>query len=177
MISNSPNGSVTGYQPDPNGKLSAVRKRDPAEEAAFLSFTKEFQEGVVSAAIEADAGHLLNEYAAGHLRRKALTAWREILNHPSDELVKTYFSLKHNEEFGTGEFHDKSRIPSVADFLRCLFSSGSRRKIRDYVRYSQWAKGVSLRKDLSTAQTLTLPLLIKLGLMAKAVKHRKSLSP
>jgi hypothetical protein len=175
MISNSPNGSVTGYRSDPEGKLRALHKNDPAEDSAFLNFTKEFQDGVVSAAIEADVGHLLSEYEDGQLKRKALAAWREILNHPGDELVQTYFSLKHNEEFGTGEFHDKSRIPSVTDILICAFSSSRRRKIRDYVRYSQWAEGVSRRNDLSMAQRLTLPLLIRLGLMAKAVKHRKPL--
>jgi hypothetical protein len=175
MISNSPGGSVTGYRSDPKGKPHALRKQDPAEDAAFLVFTKEFQDGVISAAREADPLHLMNEYADGHLKRRALTAWREILNHPSDELVRTYFSLKHNEEFGTGEFHDKSRIPSVTDILICPFSSRRWRKIREYVRYSQWAKGVSRRTDLSPVQRLTLPLLIKLGLMVKAVKHRKPL--
>jgi hypothetical protein len=176
MISNSPGGSVTGYRSGSNGKLHALRKQDPAEDAAFLVFTKEFQDGVISAAREADLEHLMKEYADGHLKCKALTAWREILNHPSDELVRTYFSLKHNEEFGTGEFHDKSRIPSVTDILICPFSPLRWRKIREYVRYSQWAKGVSRRNDLSPVQRLTLPLLIKLGLIVKAVKHRKPLS-
>ena len=173
MIANSPNGSVTGYQSDLQGKLSVLRKNDPAEEAAFFSFTKEFQDGVLVAAREVDVEQLQVEYQDGQLKRKALSAWREILRHPSRELVQTYFSLKHNEEFGTGEFHDKSRIPSVTDILLCLFSSSSRRKIREYVRYSQWARGVLKRSDLSVGQRLLLYSLIRVGLFIKYIQHSR----
>ena len=176
MISNSPNGSVIGYQAEPQGEIGALRKQDTEENAAFQNFTKEFQDGVISAAREADIERLLDEYKHGRMKRKALTCWREILNHPGDELVHAYFSLKHNEEFGTGEFHDKSRIPSITDILICPFSSAQRIKIRQYVRYSQWAQGVSRRQDLSMVQRLLLPLLIRIGLMVKALKHRKPLS-
>jgi len=176
MISNSSNGSVIAYQACNHYTAKPVRKKRKIEDRIFESFTCNFQKGVLEAARSVEAESLLDSYRSDGLREAALESWRRLLNQPSESMVKAYFSLKHNEEFGLGEFVTKSLSPNLLDVVLSPFSATRRRKIIHDVRFSQWAKGYLRRKDISRADRWLFYLLIKLGLVLKSLKHARPIN-
>ncbi|QIK37914.1 hypothetical protein GWK36_07845 [Caldichromatium japonicum] len=167
MLCNSPNGSVMGYQLA-EGRASAVRLREPAEDAVYAEVVRHFQEGVLFA-----CRHWA-PYVAGHsirsqdLREVACGLWSELIERPDRQISEAYAALKHNDVFGVGCFVDKRIVPSPWRMIRGLFSVADRREVILYIKQTQWSPGLWQRRDLGTVHRLMLIAALSLG---RAYKH------
>jgi predicted HAD superfamily hydrolase/glycosyltransferase involved in cell wall biosynthesis len=102
MLFNSPGGSVTGYKKVGN-RIRAEKLKLQAEDAVIEKYIQPIQSGISSAA------RIICEYVRLHglvsddLQDFALATVRKLLSHPSKKIAHAFFSLEHNEVFGTGE--------------------------------------------------------------------------
>jgi hypothetical protein len=175
MLTNSPKGSVVDYRLNDEGVVTPVRQNDESEDRAYSQFTGAFQQAILEKAAVSDADQLQKDYQSGALHRSAMAAWHGILKHPCDELVATYFKLNHNEEFGTGEFKNKSAVPGAAEIMGSPFSRGGFGQLKKFSTYNQWVPGLRRRKDLTFINRFVLVSLVRAGLAYKWTKARFTL--
>lgn len=128
MISNSPNGSTIGYK---DGK--AIRKIDEKENESFYNCSKYIQNGVLN--------EIKNYTEEVPNYDKAIKQLAKIAYDPNKRLAKTYFKLKHNEEFGVGGFVDKQSKISKFLLLKAFVSRKSREEWRIKLTNTTWPQG------------------------------------
>lgn len=131
MLSNSPFGSVTGYDVSADGSVEPRRLKDAGEDTLHASFTQYFQNGVVEA-----CGHwrrvlLEKGLDSQTLRPPALRVWTEIFN---DKAVNDAMaSLNHNETFGVGRFVNLGDAPGISSLLRAFFQRAARHDVASFL--------------------------------------------
>ena len=163
MLCNSPNGSVTGYTRNAEGRMSAIRAVDEGENAVHHDFVAHFQKGVLF------ASQLWADYVDSHvilsveLRDSGCAVWHELVAKTNQDLAQAYASLSHNEVFGVGSFVDKSAVPSVWQFFQGVFSRQRRQEVILYIRQTQWVAGIFGRKDLGLTHKMLLVSVLLLG--------------
>ena len=167
-------GSAVGYEESPDGSFVARMRQYPEEEQWIEEFSIPFQHGVLSVAAEAQPDLLMQEHQSGALRKNALAEWRKLLAEPPAALVKAYFSMKSNEEFGLGTVDDRSAVPSVCTVALSPFMATRRRQLIRYLTYTQWARGTLARQDLTGARRVLLYVLTKLALAYKSRLHTRN---
>lgn len=160
-------GSAVAYRPGPHDALVAEMRHNPDEDALVEQFSLPFQQGVLEVAMNSNPEQLLRDHRSGLLTRDALRQWRGILHEPDTALVKAYFALKSNEEFGYGSINDQSFVPSTLTVLAAPLSAEKRRQLIRYLTYSQWAEGMKARSDLPAYKRTMFYFLMQLALLYK----------
>lgn len=166
MITNSPTGSVLGYQ-NRDGSHIAIRKISTEENSAYFSFTKNFQEGIIHAIPDWCEQISLSVLTSTDLRDTALSIWGDLINGQSTELNATYSNLNHNETFGLGGYVNKKHVPSMGAIFASGFSSVKRDELIRFIKSNQWPRGIYERKDISGLHKFILANLIKIAVFYK----------
>lgn len=171
MLCNSPNGSVTGYDKNDNGNITAIRIIDDGENAVHHRFGAYFQDGVLFASQH--WGGYVDSYVicSDELRDAAYASWIELVSKPHNDLCQAYASLSHNEVFGVGGFINKSAVPSPKQLFKGIFSKRVRNEVISYIRQTQWVHSIWGRKDLGLFHKLLLMIVLQLGLFYKRLLH------
>ncbi|TCV98285.1 hypothetical protein [Biostraticola tofi] len=172
MITNSPAGSVVGYE-IVNGSYCAIRKIDEAENKAWYDFTAKLQKGVL-ASLNSWADYLISHSLTSHdLRPLSMKIWGDFIQGSSQELNSTFDSLNHNETFGLGDYVAKSHTPTVSDILSSTYNWRKRAQLIDFIVANQWSEGIRKRKELSFVRKHLLAFVIDLAIFYKRRFHRR----
>lgn len=129
MLCNSPYGSTIGY--DENSK--AIRKIDKYENQSYDRCVKYIQEGIINNISNLNDKEITDE--------EILNILNEIVLNPVKEVAEVYFNLKHNEEFGLGEYVNKNGKFSYKNLILAPVSSNYRNKFRESIINSTWNQG------------------------------------
>ena len=109
MISNSPNGSTIGYEY--NGQqIQAIRKKEKEEDQVYYQYIEKIQQNVIKDIPQISKFVKGRTYIASDLRAQACDVLSNYILYPSRVTAIAYFSLKHNEEFGVGDYIDKTTV-------------------------------------------------------------------
>lgn len=137
ILCNSPLGMTCKYTMDENRKFKAIRLIDEKENQTYLSFTRFFQQGCLSAC--PIWSRQIESYivSSEELRDLALSIWIKINKNPSDDVAYLYLSSTHNEQFGVGGYIEEC-IPKISDFFAILSNKENRAKsllniLRSYI--------------------------------------------
>lgn len=148
MISNSPNGSTTGYENRDN-MVYAVRKKESEEDRVYYQYTQKIQQNVISDMVKMKELTKGREYIAGSIRSQAHRKLSDYILYPQRIVAEAYFSLKHNEEFGVGEYVDKTTVFRLDLFVKACFGSKFRSRLAQFLRDSTWPQGYLVKYHLS----------------------------
>ncbi|MCP5786947.1 hypothetical protein NL329_28870, partial [Klebsiella pneumoniae] len=148
MITNSPSGSVTGYEEE-NGKLVAIRNVNSDENNAWHNFTRTFQEGILAGMESFSAAVLSHGLTHVQVRSYALKVWDVLISGNNKSLTDAFNNLNHNETFGLGGYIKKSHVPSTCEILSALWNSEHRKNLISFIKANQWSDGIRNRDNLS----------------------------
>ena len=140
MICNSPNGSTVGYEKIEN-TVYAIRKKEPEEDCVFYKYTKKVQETILSDIAKLGKESAGRKYIASHIRSTALQKLSNYILYPQRIVAKAYFSLKHNEEFGVGEYVDKTTIFRPDLLFKACLGRKHRSRLAQFLRDTTWPQG------------------------------------
>lgn len=172
MITNSPSGSVIGYKEE-CGNMIAIRKIDDGENKAWLSFTKDFQSGILFAIEQWKKDSSLYLLTSSDLRPLSMKIWGDLITGVNDRLNNAFSNLNHNETFGLGGYVAKNITPSLSNIVKACFKWNKRRELIDFVIANQWSDGVRRKKDLSFFHRHILALIIDLAVLYKRKFKRR----
>ena len=172
MITNSPSGSVTGYEEE-NGKLVAIRNVNSDENNAWHNFTRTFQEGILAGMESFSAAVLSHGLTHVQVRSYALKVWDVLISGNNKSLTDAFNNLNHNETFGLGGYIKKSHVPSTCEILSALWNSEHRKNLISFIKANQWSDGIRNRDNLSWLNKNILALTIDLAVFYKRKFHRK----
>lgn len=144
----SPSSSVAGYQQRTDQGFEPVEAPESGSSEQVRAFSEPFQKGVVAVARETDPDSAMSSHKNGKLRESAMTCWKSLLSQPDPKLVSAFFAFKSDESFGLAETRNQSDVPAFSDVMVAIFSAERRAKIKRYLIYNQWAKGMLNRRDL-----------------------------
>lgn len=133
MLCNSQNGSTIGYSLD--GGIHAIRRIDDYENWSYISCIKYIQEGIIRD-IKENKDIFDNEN-----NKEIFKILTNIIYEPNYLLAKAYFNLKHNEEFGIGDYVYKKKKFSYRLLFLSLLSKKYRTKLRQLLISSTWTQG------------------------------------
>lgn len=137
MLCNSCNGSTLGYEKNSDGIVTAIRKIDEVENESYYNCTKYIQDGVIENVNNKDID--------------VSKAFEEIVNiiyHPDKYVALTYFNLKHNEEFGLGEYVSKKAYISKIDILKGIYKWSYQTVLKRKLEQTSWPYGYLVANDL-----------------------------
>jgi GT2 family glycosyltransferase/Flp pilus assembly protein TadD/FMN phosphatase YigB (HAD superfamily)/glycosyltransferase involved in cell wall biosynthesis len=140
MLCNSQSGSTLRYERR-DGTVVAQREKNPREEQVFNQFTRHFQDGVISQV--GPIAELVRQraIASTELRPLALDILSHIIHDPPRAAATAYFTLNHNETFGTGEFDDKQRHCAQLQAIRLLYENGELDAFEQRIGATTWPQG------------------------------------
>lgn len=153
MLFNPETGSVVDYDGD-----KAIRKVKENEYNTVKNITSHIQKGMM------DGAEKINEYLKYHpyvndeFNDYVSNIIKDMKEKPSKELVEAYYSLVHNDVFGTGEYIDKRSKLSIIDKLNIL-------KCRRLLRQEQWKEAFIIHNNIEFLQ-----LLLKLKAKIRGLK-------
>lgn len=133
MLCNSPNGSTTGYSLE--GGIHAVRKIDEYENRSYDNCIKYVQAGIIED-IKENKDNFDDED-----NKRIFDVLTNIIYQPNYDVAKAYFNLKHNEEFGLGDYVYKKKSFHYSWLFLGAFSKKYRTKFRDSLISSTWTQG------------------------------------
>lgn len=141
MICNSPNGSAISYVRGKDNRVIAIRKKEMTEDAVYFTFTESMQEKVLE-----DMQILFHKFpnvvhASASTRQSAYESLNRFILYPRHDVAKAYFSLKHNEEFGVGEYVDKSTRFRLDLFVKALVSRKGIKELACFLAETTWPQG------------------------------------
>lgn len=171
----SPGGSVVCFDKSSKDEIFAKRAVNEAEDSAIEQFSIPFQHAVIKEGSFYRAQELMKLLENESLKPCAMMAWSTLLSKPHPDLVKGYFALKSNEEFGLGEFRDQSKTPTWKTILLACVSGTKRSDLIAYLTYSQWAEGMLKRRDLTWLKRRVLYVLMRIAISAKSYIHSHKL--
>lgn len=150
MLTNAPGGSVVGYEVKKK-RVVPVRDVNAQEDAAFEGATKHLQAGVIGAVATVVEWYALRGVTARECRSMAIELLRELLHAPPRALADAFFSLAHNETFGTGSYHDLAL--SIPRSLRRTWNRdpAAWNALRQRLATSRWAHGLLIAHGLPLA--------------------------
>lgn len=166
-------GSAESYQVNPDESFTVTMRNEPAEDRWVESFSLPFQRGVLEIANQTHSAELYEEHLSGKLKTKALPKWRMLLRKPDSSLVKAYFSMKSNEQFGRGSISDQSQMPTFSTVMLSPFSRIRRKELVEFLTYSQWAEGMIRRTDIGFFARFGFYGLMRTALLFKKIMHRR----
>lgn len=155
MICNSPNGSTIGYSNSPSPH--AVRKKDEKENESYYKCTQFIQEGILK-----DIEKNKEKYS----KKTDKELFREMANviyTPKKAIAKTYFDLKHNEEFGCGDYIYKKKKFHFMWGALGVVSKGYRHKFIQNILSSSWNQGFLAVNNLGFLNRIRKKRFIKKG--------------
>lgn len=147
MISNSPNGSTTGYE-HKDGKTIAIRKKEEEEDRIFYKYTEKIQKQIVDNIAIISEKTNGKKYIANLLREMAHISLSKYILYPKYIVAEAYFSLRHNEEFGVGEYVDKRTKFKFGLFVKAILGSRHRSELAQFLRDTTWPQGYLVRYHL-----------------------------
>lgn len=140
MFCNSPNGSTVGYKRE-NNKIYAVRKKEKSEDIIFYTYIKDEQKKIIHKMKDYCFEMKKNGYSSENYRNNAYEALYKYIAYPRRKIVKAYFNLKHNEEFGVGTYVDKTTRFRPKLMIEAVFKRSRRRELIEFLRDTTWAQG------------------------------------
>lgn len=135
MLFNPESGSVIGYEGS-----TALRKVKESEYNTVKNITSHIQRGMM------DGARKINEYLRYHPYTNeefdgfVYDIIKNMKEKPSKELVEAYYSLVHNDTFGSGEYVDKRQKISKIDKLNVI-------KCRRLLLKEQWKEAFMIHND------------------------------
>jgi hypothetical protein len=135
MLFNPESGSVIGYEGS-----TALRKVKESEYNTVKNITSHIQRGMM------DGARKINEYLRYHPYTNeefdgfVYDIIKNMKENPSKELVEAYYSLVHNDTFGSGEYVDKRQKISKIDKLNVI-------KYRRLLLKEQWKEAFMIHND------------------------------
>lgn len=155
MLFNPESGSVVGY----NGN-TALRKVKESEYNTVKNFTSHIQKGMM------DGARKINEYLKYHpytndeFDNFIYCVIKNMKEEPSKDLVEAYYSLVHNDTFGTGEYVDKRQKISKLDKINII-------KCRRLLLEEQWKEAFMIHND-----TKLLCYILKFKAKLRSIRRR-----
>lgn len=149
MLFNPESGSVIYYK-----DKKAIRKVKESEYNTVKNITSYIQKGMF------DGSKKINEYLECHpfenseFDNYVYGIIKNMKENPSKELVEAYYSLVHNDTFGTGEYVDKRLKLSRMDKMNLI-------KCRNLLRKENWKEAFMIHNDIHALKYI---LNIKSGL-------------
>lgn len=137
MLSNSPYGSTLGYVKKDN-KYVAIRKIDNIENEEYYSCTKFIQEGIIK-----------NIGKKSYAENDPINSLERIIYKPSKLVTNAYFNLKHNEEFGLGEFVSKKAHISKNKIKHSIKNAEKADEVRFDLQKTTWPNGYLVNNNLT----------------------------
>ncbi|MEK5206060.1 hypothetical protein [Psychrobacillus sp. FSL H8-0510] len=153
MICNSPNGSVVNYEFN-DGKISAIKNIDIAENEIYTKYIYYFQEGVISKVKYLSEEVRNHALISSDLRDLAYQVLGNIIANPKKELTHAFFNLSHNETFGVGSFVDKRINFPVGLFIKALVSKNGKKSFLDFLENTTWPQGFLVENNLHVIKGL-----------------------
>ena len=143
MLSNSPNGSTVGYEVGADGTARAVRKKEPGEDIVYEKYTCAVQEEILRNASSVCSSINTHSLPAEQVRPIVYEGFSRLLLQPSRhrDFVNAFFTLKHNEEFGVGDYVDKHVRFRPELFIGAVFSASGRKLLIDFLSGTTWPQG------------------------------------
>lgn len=138
MLCNSCNGSTIGYKKNDDGVVTAIRKIDEIENYSYYNCTKYIQEGVIENVSNKDID-----------LSKAYSEAVNIIYNPDKYVALTYFNLKHNEEFGLGEYVSKKAFISKKNIIKGIYKYKYQESLKHKLEKTSWAYGYLVANDLT----------------------------
>lgn len=148
MICNSPNGSTTGYERK-GDTVYAVRKREAEEDQVYYRYTEKIQKDILADLPEIYRELGERDYIAARLRAAAHEKLGGYILNPQRMTAQAYFSLRHNEEFGVGEYVDKTTVFRLDLFVKALFGRKHRSRLAQFLRDTTWPQGYLVKYHLA----------------------------
>lgn len=143
MLFNTESGSVIGYK---NGE--AIRKVKKEEYETVKNVTSYIQKGMM------EGSKLINNYMKNHpylnyeFDNYIYNIIMELKKHPNKTLVEAYYSLVHNDTFGTGKYVDKrGRLSGLSRFNVI--------KVRNQLRKEMWKEAYIIHNNIGYMNILT----------------------
>lgn len=136
MLFNTESGSVVDYK---DGK--AIRKVKKEERDTVRNITSYIQKGMFAGA------KVINDYMKYHpymneeFDNYIYNIIINMKNHPSKVLVEAFYSLVHNDTFGTGEYVDKRGKLSTLERLNA-------KKVRNILRNEEWKEAYMIHNNV-----------------------------
>lgn len=140
MVCNSPNGSTISYRKE-NDDIQAIRVSDAKEDMIYLDYTKNFQNDIISQMKSYCEFSALHNIMSMDYYNLACQEIYNFITKPDYKLAKTYFNLKHNEEFGVGKYVDKKTYFNFKVFMGAPFSHQARIRLKDFLLSTTWPQG------------------------------------
>lgn len=170
MVSNSPNGSVTGYREDEAGGVHAVKIISADENKTFYEYVTHFQQGVLAAA-KVWARYIPNHViTSDELHATALDIWHQLAHHTPADIIHAHVNLVHNEIFGAGQFINKAYFPSLKALLLVPFSRVHRINVITFIKQMQNPHYILKRKDIKLFKKLLWS-----SIMVSALVYKRTL--
>ena len=88
-------------------------------------------------------------YIASDIRAFAHKTLSEYILNPQRIVTKAYFSLRHNEEFGVGEYVDKTTVFRFDLFAKVLLGRKYRIRLAQFLRNTTWPQGYLVKYHLT----------------------------
>jgi O-antigen biosynthesis protein len=151
MLFNSLGGSVSGYVRNPDDSVSSVKKSNAAEEGVFLSATRLIQDGIMDAVPDCVDFVSIRGLTSGDILHAGWNAFEGLLRTPTPEFAAAFFSLSHNEVFGTGEYYGNDAIAAIRGAIATCQGPLLHSTVSAYLDKLRWTPGLAALPDISSA--------------------------
>lgn len=148
MICNSPNGSTTGYERKGN-TVCAVRKKEAEEDQVYYQYTVKIQKDILADIPEIHRSLDKRTYIASDIRAYAHKRLSNYILNPQRITAEAYFFLRHNEEFGVGEYVDKTTSFRFDLFAKAFLGRKHRSRLAQFLRDTTWPQGYLVKYHLT----------------------------
>jgi len=148
MISNSPNGSTIGYERKRNA-VCAIRKREKEEDQIYYQYTEKIQKDILTDMFGIYQCLKGRAYIASDIRALAHRKLSDFILNPQRIVAEAYFSLRHNEEFGLGEYVDKTTTFRIDLFAKAFLGRKHRSRLAQFLRDTTWPQGYLVKYHLA----------------------------
>lgn len=155
MLFNPESGSVVGYKGN-----NAIRKVKESEYNTVKNVTSHIQKGMMDGAKKINEYLKYHPYTNDEFDEFIYGIIKNMKENPSKELVEAYYSLVHNDTFGTGEYVDKRQKISLIDKVNVI-------KCRRLMLEEQWKEAFMIHND-----TKLLGFILKLKAKLRNIKRR-----
>lgn len=136
MLFNPESGSVVSYDGD-----KAIRKVKESELNTVKNITSHIQRGMMDGSKQIMEYLKYHPYVNEEFNDYIMDIIKNMKEKPSRELVEAYYSLVHNDTFGTGEYVDKRQKLSMMDKVNVF-------KCRKLLMEEEWKEAFLIHNDI-----------------------------
>lgn len=163
MICNSAEGSVVGYS-ERNGIIYVEHVNEEKENMVHKLYTNNLQTMILRRIAFLCSKELTQE----QLLTEGVCAIHRFLLYPPKVAARAFFSLNHNETFGTGGFVSKRCTISKKLFFQSYFDKEARKKLKVCLYKTSWAQAyLTIEKRYIVRFVYNLILKIKMFINIK----------